>query len=99
MFLYNGFVHGETDSDSIKISSVKVLPDRIMLITFSNGETRVFDSSILDGPVFERLNDEEVYLHPVIEHGVVTWADGNLDCAPEYMYLHSYEYADSLVPV
>ena len=29
--------------------------------------------------------------HKVVD-GVVTWKDEEIDCAPEYMYLNSYEY-------
>lgn len=32
-----------------------------------------------------------------VDHGVVTWLDGDIDCAPEYMYTHSYAYEEILV--
>lgn len=44
------------------------------------------------GEVYEPLNDISVFSAPEIEHGVVTWADGSIDCASEFMYEHSYEY-------
>ena len=42
---------------------------------------------------FEPLSKAEVFNNPEIDHGVVTWNEGQIDCAPEYMYEHSYEYA------
>ena len=58
-----------------------------------NGEERLFDATILSGPVYAELQKEEVFMAPVLDHGVVTWKDGEIDCSPEYMYDHSYEYA------
>lgn len=77
----------------VKIVAVKPLPDRTLLLTFNNGEERLFDATILIGPAFAKLKDEKVFATPVLDHGIVTWDDGEIDCAPEYMYKHSYEYA------
>ena len=64
-----------------------------MLILFSNGEQRLFDATILNGPAFEPLQNLRVFMAPELDHGVVTWAGGELDCAPEYMYENSYAYS------
>lgn len=93
MYIMNGIVYGGEPVTSIEISSVKVLDDMIMLISFSTGETRLFDATILQGEVFDRLKNEEVFKNPVIDHGVITWDGGNIDCAPEFMYHNSYEYS------
>lgn len=42
--------------------------------------------------MFEPLKDNEVFRRPTIDHGVVTWLDGQIDCAPEFMYENSYAY-------
>ncbi len=57
MYLKDGIVYGEQQVLSLKVSDVKVLPDRILLITFNNGETRFFDMEELRGPAFESLKD------------------------------------------
>lgn len=93
MFISNGIVYGGQPEETIKVKSVKPLDDMIMIITFSSGEQRVFDASILNGPVFESLKDIEVFKSAVVDHGVVTWQDGEIDCAPEFMYENSYEYS------
>lgn len=97
MYFSNGFVCGGKPDDGVKIIDVKPLPDLIMLITFNNGEQRVFDASILIGPVFQKLKEEHVFFNPVIDHGVITWDGGQIDCSPEYMYDHSFEYAKEVV--
>lgn len=93
MFFHDGFVYGGEPEDNLKVTEVKPLPDQIMILTFNNGEFRLFDATILKGPVYEPLKIAEIFNHPVIDHGVVTWMDGEIDCSPEYMYEHSYEYA------
>ncbi len=92
MYISDGFVYGGEPEQEIKVEHVKILPDRMMLIRFNNGEFRLFDATLLEGPVFDLLQDEQIFSKPVIDHGVVTWKDGEIDCAPEFMYKHSYEY-------
>ena len=52
MFFSNGFVYGGHPTETIKVSSVKPLDDMMMIITFSTGESRLFDATILTGEVF-----------------------------------------------
>lgn len=97
MYIFNGIVYGGEPMSPIKILSVKPLNDMIMLITFSNGETRLFDAAILNGEAFEPLKNNDVFKNPVIDHGVITWLDGEIDCSPEFMYNHSYVYNTMVV--
>lgn len=92
MYICDGIVHGDGNRDVIEVQKVKVLEDKIMILKFTSGETRLFDATVLNGPVFEKLKDDDVFNNPVVEYGVVTWDNGKIDCAPEYMYEHSYEY-------
>lgn len=92
MYVKEGIVYGEQQMRSVKVKSVKALDDMIMLITFSNGEMRVFDATVLNGTVYEELKTRAVFENPGIDHGVVTWLDGKVDCSPEYMYQNSYAY-------
>lgn len=32
-------------------------------------------------------------------HGVITWMNDEIDCAPEYIYEHSFEYEDNTSPI
>ena len=94
MYIMNGIVYGGEPKEPIKVRQVKVLPDKMLLLRFNNGETRLFDATMLEGPAYEPLRDENVFSEPVIDHGVVTWLQGAIDCAPEYMYRHSFEYSE-----
>ena len=92
MYFSNGFVYGGTPTKLMKITKVKPLDNMMLLLTFNSGEQRLYDASqLLEYPVFH-LKDKEVFSHPEIDHGVVTWLDGELDISPESMYENSYPY-------
>ena len=93
MYFSNGFVYGGTPTELGKITKVKTLDNMMLLLTFGSGEQRLYDAGqLLKYPVFQPLKDKEVFTHPEIDHGVVTWLDGELDIAPESMYEISYPY-------
>ena len=92
MFELNGIVYGK-NLNAIRIHDAKLLPDKIFLVTFESGETRLFDATILTGKVFDPLKDEKVLENFRVDHGVLTWADGEIDCSPEFIYENSYEYS------
>ena len=94
MYIMDGIVYAGEPTESLEVTKVKPLDDMIMLVTFSNGETKLFDATILTGQEYESLKDDKIFKNPVIEYGVVTWNDGDIDCSPEYMYKNSYEYSE-----
>ena len=93
MYEKDGIIYGGEPVKPIRVEYVKALPDMMMLITFNTGETRLFDATELKGPAFEPLRKPEIFMSPILDHGVITWDNGNIDCAPEFMYNHSYEYS------
>lgn len=77
----------------IKVIAATPLQGGMLLVKFSSGEERLFDTTTLDGPAFTPpLRNETVLAFPKVEHGFVSWADGEVDVAPEYMYAHSVPY-------
>ncbi len=47
--------------------------------------------SLQDQP-FQPLADAKVFNSCKVVDGVVTWMDEEIDCAPEFMYEHSFPY-------
>ena len=82
---------GEAIPD-IKVKEATVLRGGMLLITFSTGEQRLFDTTLLTGAAFEPLKDEKTLADFIIFHGVMTWLNGEIDIAPETMYAESYPY-------
>lgn len=93
MFVVDGVAYAGRPVQDLSVIQVKPLSDLCMLVTFSTGETRLFDAtSLLRGPAFDTLRDEAVFSNPVVMDGICTWAGGDLDVAPEFMYENSYAY-------
>lgn len=92
MFEVNGILYADSAKELLKIQDAKVTGDKMLLLTFSSGEKRVFDATVLKGEAFVPLNDPTIFNNFKIVHGVITWMNEDIDCAPEYMYEHSYAY-------
>ena len=93
MFEMNGYVYASEPVAGLKVVSAKVVDDLCMLVTFSTGETRQFDASeLLRYEAFAPLSDRRLFEDFAIEHGVITWDDGEIDIAPEGLYKRTYEY-------
>jgi hypothetical protein len=60
-----------------------------LLLTFENGETRIFDcGKLVEEKPFEELANPALFQRARIEYGTVVWP-GELDLAPETLYLES----------
>lgn len=92
MHIRDGICYAGEYQEDIKVTAAKPLSGRMLLLTFSTGEQRLFDTTIFDGPVMEPLNDPEIFNNPVIDFGTVTWNNGEIDIAPETLYKRSYPY-------
>ncbi len=92
MYVENDICYSEDYEDCLKVRDVTPLGHRMMLVTFSNGEKRLFDTTLLKGSAFAPLADEKICNHPVLFHGVITWKNGEIDIAPETVYKWSSPY-------
>lgn len=92
MYEKDGIVYADNPEPMLFVKDVKHMYSGVYLVKFSNEQVRLFDSTVLTGPVFEPLRDPEIYKNPVIQYGIVTWDNGQIDCSPDYMYENSFEY-------
>ena len=92
MYIVNEICYAGEMQDGIKVIEAKPLRGGMLLVTFSTGEKRLFDTTTLRGSAFAPLADEEVFRNPVLFHGVITWNNGEIDIAPETVYRDSYAY-------
>ena len=92
MYIKNDICYAGELSDNIKVTAAKPLRGRMMLVTFSTGERRLFDATKLNGDAFKPLSDEKIFSEPSLFHGVITWNNGEIDIAPEKVYHESYPY-------
>ena len=92
MYIVDDVCYAGELSDNIKVTEAKPLRGGMMLVTFSTGEKRLFDTTVLRGSAFQPLSDEQIFSHPVLFHGVITWNNGEIDVAPETVYRESFAY-------
>lgn len=92
MYMIDNICYAGELIEGIKVKEVQVLQDKILLVTFSTGEKRLFDVTELKGSAFNILNDEKIFNKPKLNRGVITWNDGQVDIAPEMVYSKSYPY-------
>lgn len=58
-------------------------------IRFDTGEIREADLTLLLAlPAFAALADERSFQSCSLDHGIVSWLDGDLDIAPEWLFDH-----------
>lgn len=76
------------------------LGGHLLRVEFSNGSIRDVDiEPLLSYPVFKRLDDDVQFRRFSIDHGVVTWYDGEIDIAPEWLFDHGMPQKDSSVQI
>jgi len=98
MYIINGIAYANNNTTEIEIESVTPLEDMMMIITFTSGEKRLYDATILlNYPAFKPLADEKIFNMVKVDDGIVTWCDGEIDIAPETMYCNSYAYSEIAV--
>ena len=96
MYIKDDICYAGELKENIKVVEVKPLRGRMLLVTFSTGEQRLFDATTLTGSAFKLLEDENVFNNPELFHGVITWNNGEIDIAPEAVYRDSYAYESEM---
>ncbi len=85
------------NSENLKVISIDIISELCMLVTFSNGEKRIFDLiELVNYPAYQKLKDYDLFKQAYIENGIIVWDNGNIDIAPETIYKNSYVYDQDL---
>ena len=73
----------------LKVVACRALEHPRLRIRFDTGEIRDADlTPLLALPAFAALADEQSFHSFSLDHGIVTWLDGDLDIAPEWLFDH-----------
>jgi len=97
MYILDGIAYAGEPKATIKVVGIKPMPNHMLWLRFSNGESRMFDfKPLLNEPCYEPLTNENVFRDVYIDYGVPVWCNGDIDIAPEYVYENSVIY-DSAV--
>lgn len=78
----------------LKISSVRNLGNYQLVVAFNNGDVNLFDGRQLlnEGEVFAPLAEESVFNEYTLDYETLTWQNGEIDIAPEYVHANSSAY-------
>ena len=77
----------------LAVTDVKPLSEYKLLLTFENGEKRVFDMKpYLDKGVYKELKDEGKFRSVRVSFDSIEWCN-QADIDPEFLYEKSVEYA------
>ena len=92
MFMKDGICYADNQAPQLEVTHVKPLYGGMYMVTFSTGETKLFDTTILTGEVFEPLKNTEILSNPKLVHGVITWDNEEIDVASEFVYENAFPY-------
>ena len=93
MYVNDGIAYADELAPGSSVQGLRPIGEHRMLVTFSTGETRLFDATeLLEFPAFEPLADEAVFSEARIDHGIITWLGGEIDISSEKAYEMSCEY-------
>lgn len=81
----------ETTNELKWVISARSLNRYCLALTFNDGSLRVFDFEPLieQYPIYASLRDKDVFNSFALDGWTVTWLNGEIDIAPEYLYENS----------
>lgn len=86
----NGWCYAEDPKPQLSITAAENLGAYMLRVHFNDGSCRLFDGhELLGGEVFAPLADEAVFANYKLDYETLTWLDGEVDIAPEFVYEHS----------
>ena len=80
----------------LAVVEVKPMSDYQLLLTFEDGEKRVFDvKPYLNKGIFKELRDEKVFKSVKVSFDSIQWSN-QADIDPEDLYEHSVRYQPNI---
>lgn len=94
MYIRDGIAYAGNPEPMLSVNEAVPFGDRKLLLTFNDGSIREFDGKTLTGEAFKPLRDKQVFDAIVLDHGIPTWCNGEVDISPDYLYSHSKPIKD-----
>lgn len=97
MYIIDNIVYAGEPAELIKVTDVRIIDRLCLMVTFSTGEKRIFDAQpLLQYPVYQPLENPEIFNNVRLEGSTITWSNGTIDLAPETLYKQSVPYEDKV---
>ena len=89
MIVKDGICYPDDMKPALSVVGCSVLDERHLRICFNSGDVRVVDvSPLFSIEALSPLGDPAVLRSFSIDHGILSWKDGELDIAPEWLFDH-----------
>jgi hypothetical protein len=89
MIIVDGYAYANDMKPVFAVVEARPLEGRKLFVRFNNGASCVSDlSPLLEKPIFAPLRDDNVFRNVSVEFSAPSWADGEVDIAPEWLYDH-----------
>ena len=89
MIVKNGVCYPDDMAPALSVVGCSVLDDTHLRVQFSTGDVRVVDiSPLFSIPALAPLKTPGILRAFSIDHGILTWLDGEIDIAPEWLFDH-----------
>lgn len=96
MYIINGIAYAGEQKPSLKVCGIRPLNNYMLWLRFNTGEEKIFDfKPLLDKPAFKPLKDTSIFNTVYIDYGVPVWNNGDIDIAPETVYLNAVSVSES----
>ena len=87
----DGICYADSLAPVLKIVAAENVGDYLVGVWFDNGRHCLFDGRNLEGEVFEPLKTPKDFSNWTLDSETLTWQNGEIDIAPEYVLEHSAE--------
>ena len=86
MIVENGICYADNRSPCLNVIDACLVDGHTLDVQFNSGETKRVDfTELFQTPAFTSLKNDKVFSHFRIEFGTITWENGSIDVAPEYL--------------
>jgi len=86
----NGQVYADDRAPLLKIVSADLRDNWMADVYFNDGTScRTDFGQLLTFPAFQPLKDISLFLSGKIQYGTLTWQDGDIDIAPQWVRSHA----------
>lgn len=95
MYIVNDIAYAGEQKTIIKAKSVKANSDFTLTVDFTDGKRKIFDfKPLFDLPCYKPLKDIKCFEGAYIDCGAVCWNDGEIDIAPETLYIEGVDITE-----
>ena len=95
MIVRDGICYADSLAPVLKIVAAENVGDYLVGVWFDNGRYCLFDGRNLEGDVFRPLKDPKIFSNWTLDSETLTWQDGEIDIAPEYVLDHSTDVPEN----